>query len=127
MSLKRILVVDDEEEIRQLFVDILTPRGYEVAAAGSGPQAIAEAGEAGFDLIFLDVKMPGMNGVEAFRALKSVNPEAQYVMITGYAGSELVDESLAGGALLCLSKPFGVGEILDLVGSLEQGAPVGVE
>jgi CheY-like chemotaxis protein len=124
MSHKRILVVDDEQEIRQLFVDILVPRGYEVIAAASGPEAIACAGQQGFDVIFLDIKMPGMNGVETFEALKRISPRAQYVMITGYAGSQLVDQSLAGGALLCLSKPFGVTDILDLVRSLEQGAPV---
>ncbi|HUT73486.1 MAG TPA: response regulator [Armatimonadota bacterium] len=120
MSHHRILVVDDEEEIRQLFVDILVPKGYEVIAAASGPEAIAHARERPFDLVFLDIKMPGMNGVEAFEALRSLHPGAHYVMITGYAGSHLVDKSLAEGALLCLSKPFGVADILDLVRSLER-------
>jgi len=124
MSLKRILVVDDEPEIRQLFTDILAPRGYEVVAASSGCEAVACAKQQRFDVIFLDIKMPGMNGVETFEALKRITPQAQYVMITGYAGSQLVDQSLASGALLCLSKPFGVADILDLIHSLEQGAPV---
>jgi len=127
MSLKRILIVDDEPEIRQLFADILAPRGYEVVVASSGSEAIACAEQQSFGVIFLDIKMPGMNGVETFEALKRITPHAQYVMITGYAGSQLVDQSLAGGALLCLSKPFGVADILDVLGSLEQGAPVGVE
>jgi len=132
MSTKRILVVDDEQEIRQLFVDMLEPRGYEVAAAASGCEAIALAGRESFDMIFLDIKMPGMNGVETFEALKRLSPQSQYIMITGYAGSQLVDQSLAGGALLCLSKPFGVADILEVIHSLtsassvesEQGAPV---
>ena len=125
MSDTHILVVDDEPEIRQLFVDILAPQGYQVTAVGSGPEAIARAREmvgAGKDaapvVVFLDIKMPGMNGAEAFTALRQLLPRAHYVMITGYAGSELVDESLAGGALLCLNKPFGVADVLDLVGSL---------
>jgi len=124
MSIKHILVVDDEEEIRNLFLDILAPRGYEVVGARSGPEAIAYAGDHAFDVVFLDIKMPGMNGVETFEALKRLSPEAQYVMITGYAGSHLVDQSLAEGALFCLPKPFGVADILDLIRSLEQGAPV---
>jgi CheY-like chemotaxis protein len=128
MSHSRILVVDDEEGIRQLFVDILVPKGYEVVVAASGHEALERAREAAFDVVFLDIKMPGMNGVEAFEALREINPRSQYVMITGYAGSDLVDQSLAGGALLCLNKPFGVADVLDLVRSLErQSAQVGSE
>jgi len=128
MHHSRILVVDDEEEIRQLFVDILVPKGYEVVVAASGHEALERAREAAFDVVFLDIKMPGMNGVEAFEALREINPRSQYVMITGYAGSDLVDQSLAGGALLCLNKPFGVADVLDLVRSLErQSAQVGSE
>jgi CheY-like chemotaxis protein len=122
MSDSHILVVDDEPEIRQLFVDILAPQGYQVTAVGSGAVAIARAREQEFQIVFLDIKMPGMNGAEAFVALRQLLPQAQYVMITGYAGSELVDESLAGGALLCLNKPFGVADVLDLVRSLEHSA-----
>jgi ATP-dependent Lon protease len=121
MSAKRILVVDDEEEIRQLFVDILAPRGYQVVAAASGPEALARAQEGRFDMIFLDIKMPGMNGVETFEALKRLSPQSQFVMITGYAGSQLVEQSLAEGALLCLAKPIGVAAILELVRGLEGG------
>ncbi len=133
MSDTRILVVDDEPEIRELFIDILSPQGYDVVAVGSGPEAIACArelvGARSFApvLVFLDIKMPGMNGAETFAALRQLLPRAQYVMITGYAGSELVDESLAGGALLCLNKPFGVADVLDLVRSLEQSAAVAGE
>ncbi len=126
MSISHILIVDDEEGIRQLFIDVLTPRGYQVAAAASGPEAIACARQQSFDVIFLDIKMPGMNGVEAFAALKEIAPHASYIMITGYAGSDLVDQSLRDGAQLCLSKPFGVADILDLVRSLEgESAAVG--
>jgi CheY-like chemotaxis protein len=126
MNHHRILVVDDEQEIRQLFMDILVPKGYEVVAAASGQEALERARRDQFDLVFLDIKMPGMNGVEAFEALRGLHPDAHYVMITGYAGSDLVDKSLAEGALLCLNKPFGVADILDLVRSLEQqAAPAG--
>jgi len=127
MSPNRILVVDDEDEIRQLFVDILVPKGHQVVVAASGAEALERANEDDFDVIVLDIKMPGMNGVEAFHALKRLQPEARYVMITGYAGSDLVDQSLDQGALLCLNKPFGIADVLDLVRSLEQEAPVGAK
>lgn len=120
MGLSQILVVDDEEGIRQLFIDVLVPRGYQVVAAASGPEAIERARQQPFDVVFLDIKMPGMNGVETFAALKQIAPRASYIMITGYAGSDLVDQSLRDGAQLCLSKPFGVADILDLVRSLER-------
>ena len=114
----KILVVDDEPHIRELFHDALSRRGYEVMTTDSGAEALTLAQTHEFDVVFLDIKMPGMNGVEALKALLGINPSATYVMITGFAGSDLVDESLGSGALICLSKPFGIREIHDIVTSI---------
>ena len=114
----KILVVDDEPHIRELFHDALSRRGYQVATTNSGTEALALARAEDFDVIFLDIKMPGMNGVETLKGLLGLNPHATYVMITGFASSDLVDESLGSGALMCLSKPFGIREIDDIVSSI---------
>ena len=95
----KILVVDDEPHIRELFHDALSRRGHEVTTTDSGMQAMAMAQAQQFDIVFLDIKMPGMNGVETLQALQRLNPQATYVMITGFARSELVEESLGSGAL----------------------------
>jgi DNA-binding NtrC family response regulator len=114
----KILVVDDEPHIRELFHDALSRRGYEVSTTDSGEEALALARTHDFNIIFLDIKMPGMNGVETLKGLQGLHPRAVYVMITGFASSELVEESLGNGALMCLSKPFGIREIDDIVTSI---------
>jgi DNA-binding NtrC family response regulator len=119
----QILVVDDEPHIRELFHDALSRRGYRVTTTDNGAEALALARAQDFDVIFLDIKMPGMNGVETLKALEAVNPRATYVMITGFASSDLVDESLGSGALMCLSKPFGIREIHDIVASILEETP----
>jgi len=114
----KILVVDDESHIRQLFHDALSRRGHDVTTTDSGAEALALAQANEFHVIFLDIKMPGMNGVETLQAIQQLNPQATCVMITGFASSDLVDESLSSGALMCLSKPFGIREIEDVVSSI---------
>ena len=115
MSSLKILVVDDEPNIRTMFQDVLERSGYQVTTAGSGAEALELARNERFDLAFLDIKMPGLNGVETLQALKQLNPEVNVVMITGYASEDLVAASLDSGAFVCLSKPFGVAQILEVV------------
>ena len=114
----KILVVDDEPGVRSLFHDALSRFGYEVTVAANGEQAISLAETQDFGIAFLDIKMAGLNGVETLRALKKINPQLEAVMITGYAGEELVSESLSLGAFVCLPKPFGVNQIIETVRAL---------
>ena len=115
MSTLSILVVDDEPNIRALFHDALQRSGYQVVTAASGPEALSLAGNQRFDLAFLDIKMPGLSGVDTLKALKQLNPDVNVVMITGYAAQDLVAASLDSGAFFCLTKPFGVAQILEVV------------
>jgi CheY-like chemotaxis protein len=115
MSSFRILVVDDEPNIRTMFQEALERAGYQVTTAASGADALGLARKERFDLAFLDIKMPGLNGVETLKALKELNPEVNVVMITGYASEDLVAASLDSGAFVCLTKPFGIAQILEVV------------
>lgn len=117
-----ILVVDDEPNIRAMFQDALQRSGYQVTTAASGGDALSLASDQRFDLTFLDIKMPGLNGVETLKALKQLNPDVNVVMITGYAAEDLVAASLDGGAFLCLPKPFGVAQILEIVRAISEEA-----
>jgi len=116
----RVLVVDDEKNICDLLKDALERIGCVVQVTCEGQQAIAWARQMPFDVVFLDIKMPGMNGVEVLKNFRQIQPKAAFVMITGYAGSELVDESLSSGAFICLSKPFGIAQVLDVIKSLQE-------
>ncbi len=81
---KKILVVDDEENIRELYREELTEEGYEVFLAADGEQAIRMAGEVAPDLVTLDVRMPGMDGIEVLRALKEKRRDLPMIMCTAY-------------------------------------------
>jgi len=81
---KKILVVDDEEHVRQLFKEELVEEGYEVYLAADGPEAIRMVDEVHPDLVTLDVRMPGMDGIEVLRVLKEKNRELPMIMCTAY-------------------------------------------
>ena len=116
----QVLVVDDEKNICDLLKQALEHVGCIVKTTCDTQQARDWANESQFDAIFLDIKMPGMNGVELLKNLRGIQPRAAFVMITGYAGSELVDESLSCGAFICLSKPFGIVQVLDVIETLRE-------
>lgn len=111
----RILVVDDEEAIRELMVDILSEdTDYGVHTAGSGEEALEICAEVNFDLVFTDLRMPGMSGSQLLGALKQKYPWLPVVIITGYGSREDVIEALQLGASNFLLKPLQV----ELISSL---------
>jgi len=120
----RVLIVDDEPNVCNVLRDACSRFGYSVTTCNDGAQAIAEAHCQTFDVIFLDIRMPGMNGTEVLKILRRRLPRATFVMITAYAESELVDESLESGAFLCLSKPLSISEIKDLLEGLSDDREV---
>lgn len=111
----RILVVDDEQNLTFLLEGILESKGYEVEAANSGIEAIEKAQKTFYDLCLLDIRMPGMNGVEVFLKIKEISPLTRVIMMTAYAVEDLIDVALKQGAYACLHKPFDIDDVLRLV------------
>lgn len=111
----RILVVDDNPSMRLTLEGIIEDEGYEVVGAGDGFEAIEIARATSFDLIFMDIKMPGLNGVEAYREIKKANPRSVVVMMTGFSVEELVSEALTAGAYTVLYKPFSGEQIVAIL------------
>jgi two-component system response regulator HydG len=109
---RRVLVIDDDRDHAESIVDILTMRGHEVEAAFSGEAGVKLFREEDFDIVFMDVKLPGMNGVETFFEFKKIRPDARVMMMTGYSVEELISQAIANGALGVLRKPFAIGELL---------------
>ena len=101
----RVLVVDDEMGPRESLRMILKPR-YEIATADSGEAALKTLGTFRPDLIFMDIKMPQMDGIELLRRIKGEDPSIEVVMITAYASLETVKNALTHGAFEYLIKPF---------------------
>lgn len=100
-----ILVVDDEPQIRDLLTKYLTQRNYRVRAAQDGPAALALADLERPDLVVLDMHMPGMNGIEVFRKLRSKNYQGGIMMLTSSQDENLLKEALDLGSLDIVGKP----------------------
>jgi DNA-binding NtrC family response regulator len=115
-----VLVVDDLRSIRLTLSGILEDEGYNVVMAENGYQAIEAAKQTPFDLVFMDIKMPGINGVQTFRELKKVNPQASVIMMTAYSLEDLVKEALEEGAYAVVYKPFDIEKIVSIIESALQ-------
>lgn len=117
----KILLVDDNEAYIDSIKDILEDEGYEVKTAHSGEQACDEMNASAFDLVLMDIKMPGMNGVETFLKMKEENPSVKVILFTAYALNELIQQAHSHGVLAVLRKPLDM-EKLDniIVNSLKE-------
>ncbi len=123
MSAGRILVVDDEPQIRRVMRTSLVTRGYEVAEARSGEEALEKTRTARYDLVLLDINMPGMGGLEACRAIRS-GSDVAIIMLTVRNAEEDKVEALDAGADDYVTKPFGTPELLARIRAALRRAPV---
>ncbi len=110
-KMPRILVVDDEAAMRQSLRDWLMEDDYEVDLAASGEDAISMARDRSWDIILLDLKMPGMDGLETMSRLKKVIPETEILMMTAYGSIDTAVQAMKEGAFDYLVKPFDPDEI----------------
>ncbi len=121
-----VLIVDDDPFVRKLIATTLEDvAGFELVEAGDGREAVEVAIRRRPELVFLDIDMPGMDGLEACSLLRaeSVTSHATIVMLTAAAGDSAEREAEAAGADLFLTKPFSPLELLRLVDDLGAGAP----
>ena len=116
----RILVVDDDRRMAKTLVNIFQVKGYEVEAAYSGPEALGKVERGHFDCVLTDIKMPEVNGVELYRALKAVRPDLPAVLMTAYSTDKLVNEGLEEGVVAVLTKPLDINLLLSFFSSLRQ-------
>ena len=119
----RVFIVDDDRDHAESIADVLTMRGFETELAYSGEAGLARFREADFDIVFMDVKLPGMNGVETFFQFRKVKPDVKVMLMTGFSLEQLVAQAVENGALGVLRKPFEIGELLDV---LDQVKPRGM-
>lgn len=113
----RILVIDDEDIIRSLFKTILKEEGHIVVTASTGAEGIQYVKQRDFDLVFLDLKLPDMDGAEVLREIKNVRPTLLVTIVTGYPGSEMMEKALKEGPLGVMNKPFSDSDIIAAVNS----------
>lgn len=115
-----IYIVDDEKNIRRSFELILKPEGYRVQAFESAETFLSAAAETLPEIIFLDVLLPGMNGIEALKMLKNLSPGSEVVMISGHANLSMAVEAARAGAYDFLEKPLNKERILLTLRNLQE-------
>ena len=107
-----ILVVDDQIGMLETFTDILADRGFHVETAEDGFIAIDKVKKGSFDIIFMDIKMPGINGVQTFREIRKINEKTRVIMMTAYAVEDLIKEAIEEGAYTVIYKPFDMDKVI---------------
>ena len=111
----RVLFVDDEEELVAAVVERLQLRGIHASGATSGSDALKKVEENGFEVVVLDVRMPGMGGFDVIQKIKHKHPDIEVVLLSGHGSAEDVDEGLRLGAFDYLQKPVDIGHLVDIV------------
>ena len=114
--MKKILIVDDDRDFAEGIGDILELNGHEVILAFSGKKALEIVKNETVDIVFMDIRMPRMNGVETTKKLKNIAPDIRIVMMTGYSDKTLRDQAINNGALSILNKPVDIKELLAFIG-----------
>lgn len=117
----KIFVVDDDRDFAESMALVFEGRGHEVVLEYSGEKAVERFGKEYFDIVFMDIKLPGMNGVQSFLEIRKMNPESKVVMMTGYSVQQLIDEAIDYGVWGILKKPFDPQQALSLIENLSAG------
>lgn len=110
-----ILIVDDDPGMTETMFDILNETGYDVAVAEDGYKAIDMIKKRPYDIALMDIRMPGINGVETFVKVKSISPSTIVIMMTAYSLESLIDEAMRKHAYTCLYKPLNMDKVIALL------------
>ena len=111
----QIMVIDDEPSVLESFKQILKIKDYEVDTFPDGPSAIAQLTKGKYDLVFCDLRLPLMDGLEILRKVKEIDPDIEFIIVTAYATDASHANAITLGALEYLRKPFLMEEIYELV------------
>jgi len=128
MARTRVLIADDEKDFRDTLVKLLSRRGYDLATAEDGAQALRMVLRGGVDVALLDLKMPGLSGFDTLREFKRIAPGLEVIILTGHLLKSTEQEGLALGAFAYLTKPCTVAELVKTIEAARaaQGASGGV-
>ena len=112
---KKILVVDDEKHIRDSCIKLLQRKRYDAEGAGSGAEALEMIEKNPYDLVLLDVRMPGMDGIEVLRRAKELSPDILVLILTGHGTIDTANEALELGAAGFIRKPIAIENLAESI------------
>lgn len=110
-----VLIVDDDTRVREVMREMVSKGGYAAVAVGSGEAAIDEVSRQHFELIFLDLVLPGLSGIEVLKAIRNKDKEPVIAIVTGYGDDPIALEAMSLGPLLLIRKPFRESDILEVL------------
>jgi len=117
MANERVLLVDDEVDFTAVLKERLEARGLSVVTAASGPEAVQAVSRKTFDAIIVDLRMPGMDGIETLKEILKLDEKAQVILLTGYATPRTGAEAIKHGAVDFLEKPADLQDMLGKIGA----------
>ncbi len=117
--MSKVLIVDDDKSIHITIAGILKKEGHDVDVMDNGFKAIEAVKEKSYDIALMDIRMPGINGVDTFKQIKKISPETTVIMMTAYAYEELKKEALREGAYDILDKPFDMKNVIETLSDIE--------
>ncbi|MCU9613323.1 response regulator [Caldibacillus lycopersici] len=115
MMAEKILIVDDQFGIRILLNEVFQKEGYRTFQAANGKQALEIVKMYSPDIVLLDIKIPGMDGIEILKRLKKINTEIKVIIMTAYGELDMISEAMELGALTYFAKPFDITELRETV------------
>ncbi|MEC0093375.1 response regulator [Paenibacillus macquariensis] len=111
MDKKKLLIVDDQNGIRILLTEVFGSEGYDTFQAANGKLALELVVNESPDLVLLDMKIPGMDGLEILKRIKELNTDIKVIMMTAYGELDMIKEATDLGALMHFTKPFDIDEM----------------
>ena len=112
MKSAHVMIVDDDRDLAESLAELIEMHGHKVSIASNGKEALERFHQQDFDVTFMDVRMPVMNGVDSFLAMRRLRPSAKVIMMTGFR-EPMVAKALENGALGLLNKPFRLEDLLE--------------
>jgi two-component system response regulator (stage 0 sporulation protein F) len=114
---KKLLIVDDQNGIRILLTEVFSSEGYETYQASNGKLALEIVRNVSPDLVLLDMKIPGMDGLDILKHIKSIDTSIKVIMMTAYGELDMIKETTDLGAIMHFTKPFDIDELRQAVNS----------
>ncbi len=115
---KTILIVDDQKGVRRLLEELFKMEGWNVYTASDGIEAVSQVQAINPDIVLMDMKMPNMNGLESSSQILALCPDMRIIMMTAYGEMDVVKKALEVGVRRCITKPFDILSLRDLVNEL---------
>jgi two-component system response regulator (stage 0 sporulation protein F) len=120
---RKVLIVDDQNGIRVLLMEVFSNEGYDTYQASNGKLALEIVRNATPDLVLLDMKIPGMDGLDILKHIKSMNPDIKVIMMTAYGELDMIKEATDLGAIMHFTKPFDIDELRMAVNNQLRSSP----